>query len=535
MGLTVKKLIEELKDLDCRLVAGTDGIDHEILAVDSMEIPDITPWLAPGELLVTTGYALKERKYGLLDLVRNIHATKAAGIILKTRIIGNISEEVVKEANRLGVPIIEMPNSLKFCDLKKRIYSLILYDCTGNNSYGEKVQNEFMRIMLSKGDFQQICSKIHELIGKPTVLIDGSDIILAKSPMREGAVQFNMQELVSNQDYNDFIYSREPYRVIEMKEKAWCVFKVFVNKLIAGYAAVCYEGEKNMDNVHTVMHHALNAIALEYTKIQAIRKNKEIFNDNLFVDIIMGNITSTNILNYRAESLNWPNPPFSVVLFDIDDFKSYIKNKNELEIQHLKNRISQIISNCATYRSILNAVITLGNYFVILVNKCDRESIEDCVEKIEEIVSEKMDITMTSGCVLGLKEYSDIKKAYKQLEEIVEICRKKFEGKNILFADDVLLERGFMANMNEEFMQHIDSTIGVLEEYDLAHGTDLLNVLKSFLKNLGIRKKTAEDLYIHRNTLTDKLEKIESILGIELNKSDIFFKLYLAMFIKELL
>lgn len=44
----------------CRLLAGEAGLDNAITCVDCMEVPNIESWLRSGELLITTGYALRD-------------------------------------------------------------------------------------------------------------------------------------------------------------------------------------------------------------------------------------------------------------------------------------------------------------------------------------------------------------------------------------------------------------------------------------------------------------------------------------------
>ena len=55
---------------------------------DMMEQPDIKPWLRKDMLLITTGYAIRNDKEKLLDLIRNLHEADAAALAIKTRFFG---------------------------------------------------------------------------------------------------------------------------------------------------------------------------------------------------------------------------------------------------------------------------------------------------------------------------------------------------------------------------------------------------------------------------------------------------------------
>lgn len=61
-----------------------------------------------------------------------------------------------------------------------------------------------------------------------------------------------------------------------------------------------------------------------------------------------------------------------------------------------------------------------------------------------------------------------------------------------------------------------------LDEYDRKYDTSLLSTLKCYLDNLLDSKKTSTELNIHRNTLLNRLKRIESIASINLSlKRDI--------------
>ena len=63
MALTIKDALNFGGLKKCRLIAGKKGLSNIILHANSMEIPDIEPWLTKGELLITTGYALNSASH----------------------------------------------------------------------------------------------------------------------------------------------------------------------------------------------------------------------------------------------------------------------------------------------------------------------------------------------------------------------------------------------------------------------------------------------------------------------------------------
>ena len=59
-----------------------------------------------------------------------------------------------------------------------------------------------------------------------------------------------------------------------------------------------------------------------------------------------------------------------------------------------------------------------------------------------------------------------------------------------------------------------------LVEYERRRGTALLDTLEAFLDNRGNAVRTSRLLYIHPNTLRQRLQRIERVAGIDLERED---------------
>jgi GAF domain-containing protein len=79
-----------------------------------------------------------------------------------------------------------------------------------------------------------------------------------------------------------------------------------------------------------------------------------------------------------------------------------------------------------------------------------------------------------------------------------------------------LLRMPFDSTMRDE---HRDSVMRVAE-YDRQRQTALLRTLEEFLRRRGNISATAEALYVHPNTLRQRLRRIQELSGIDLRKDD---------------
>jgi len=78
-------------------------------------------------------------------------------------------------------------------------------------------------------------------------------------------------------------------------------------------------------------------------------------------------------------------------------------------------------------------------------------------------------------------------------------------------------------------------TIGKLEKYDRVNNTQLTGLLREYLQNNGSLQLVAEKQFIHRNTVTNQLKRIQSIIGYDPMELDDKVMLCMGLYIGEIL
>ena len=58
-----------------------------------------------------------------------------------------------------------------------------------------------------------------------------------------------------------------------------------------------------------------------------------------------------------------------------------------------------------------------------------------------------------------------------------------------------------------------------LLDYDQKNGTDLMNTLFEYLENSRNINQTADALYVHKNTLLNRLNRIRTVMDCDLNNN----------------
>src|SRR3954467_9110073 len=109
------------------LLAGADGAGRRIRGVTGREGADIVRGRRGGELLLTTGYTIRDDPAALGRLVPALAERDLAGLVVKLGLyVDAVPDAVVAVADRLGFPLIVLPAQTMFDDVLSEVLGTIL-------------------------------------------------------------------------------------------------------------------------------------------------------------------------------------------------------------------------------------------------------------------------------------------------------------------------------------------------------------------------------------------------------------------------
>jgi sugar diacid utilization regulator len=125
--LTVREAFSIGRLQEGEVIAGEKGLNRAVNYIDIMEVPDVADWLKSGELILTTGYAIKDKPDMQVKLVEQLAKVEGAGIIIKlNRFLDEVPEIMIKKANELDIPIMKLPSNIPYIDITHVIMKEIL-------------------------------------------------------------------------------------------------------------------------------------------------------------------------------------------------------------------------------------------------------------------------------------------------------------------------------------------------------------------------------------------------------------------------
>ncbi len=138
MELTVESLIAEL---GLELASGHESAKTHVRWVHSTELPDPTPWLRGGELLLTTGMQLDTASKSQRELIERLADHEIAGLGFGTGFRHKrLPAALLAAARKRSFPVFEVPYELPFIAITERAFAQLLderYEMLQRNMAGD--------------------------------------------------------------------------------------------------------------------------------------------------------------------------------------------------------------------------------------------------------------------------------------------------------------------------------------------------------------------------------------------------------------
>src|SRR3954465_4871393 len=182
------------------LVAGRDGAGAPIRWVHASELPDPTPWLSGGELILTTGMQLTSPE-AQRALVERLSSHHVAGLGFGTGFDHDaIPEALLEEARSQGFPVFEVPYELPFIAITEKAFTSLVNEQYEVLQRSIAVHRRLERLLLEERGLDELARAIAATIGGAVVVLDPRGKVLAsrafQRELSEEAVEAIRAELL---------------------------------------------------------------------------------------------------------------------------------------------------------------------------------------------------------------------------------------------------------------------------------------------------------------------------------------------------
>ncbi|WP_053373048.1 PucR family transcriptional regulator [Paenibacillus sp. FJAT-27812] len=533
--MLLKELISLPIYANAKVVAGHDGMTNSVQSVNIMDAPDIIHYLKPQELLLTTGYAMKDNPEALLSLVTNMAKVGCAGLAIKTkRFLLEVPKDVIERAEQLQFPIIELSLEQSLGDISNYSLSHILEKRTDELHYALTTHKQFSQMIMQGKSTEDVIEALAILIDSPVMLMNQqADLLFRSSSMTEELYHLMNElhaELVTPTLQSSMTiplpsqpFAGTPYSAAELHP-------IVTFQLEGCLIALTSDISKQYGNLTKhAMEQAANVIGLELMKKQAVKERSRRYKNEFFSDFVDGLITSEQELLHRSKNYDLLNHPVYIcVVAKRDTSFDLLRPSSALESDGRfiseRDRHYNLLKSEFSKLDLRFVLFTKNEYFCFLIAMQTSQDLTEgkgsrFLEQLKQMVSglsEAHGIPISVGIGNPVSKLPDIPLSYK---EAVEALQTGYDARKKQFVQPYRAKNfNNLLRMipKEELREYYEETFKDMLSIEGKERSDLLKTLSTFYETHCQLAETAKLLFVHRNTVTYRLEKCERLTGRDL-------------------
>ncbi|WP_223066944.1 PucR family transcriptional regulator [Paenibacillus caui] len=523
MYMTVEDALSIYPLSEGKLIAGKSGLQRIVKSVNVMDAPDIVDWVHEGEVLFTTAYLIKDRPEDGVQLVQKLAGKGTAALGIKLgRFWTTVPESIIEEADRLGFPIIELPFQFTFSDQMNGLFRAEIQKSTHQLQRILEKQQALIRfaLMNRSSDFFQGLSAILEC---PMAVIHARGRLLFNNlPLTEAQLlkgwpwKPNVQWRRSESGKLTLI----PLRGNDAQPIGFAVFRS-----PDGFPSKEEEG-LYLQAAEIISFH-LEAMSRKQFVSAADNELASILRSYLQQDVSIDAVLECA----KKMDVTLCDGPYQCLLTTVSE-------KSGRSEDNLLNTIRQEFQ----YHPLLKDLFHLHFFIDGALFSIFPASMPAGERKLSDLLTKLF--AKTAAETRGSLRFSlsHQKEKPDQLGDAYRECLNASETAKQLNLSQLVVEYGnvemaylFQSVPRDKMKRFCQFALAPILEKSPDSAQEMINTLSLFITHNGQVGEVAKEMFVHRNTVAYRLEKISELLQMDLKNYEHLLKLNLAFLFQSIL
>lgn len=401
---------------------------------------------------------------------------------------------------------------------------------------GEQIHQQFTDIALGSGGATAIAKALSALLHRPVVIEGQAGAVLARDDCGGPALNVPSPEEREHADPAGWGWGALPRGAI-VEIPAWeradaSVPWIFVPVSVGGETVAgiwLAAREKDLGPLdHRALEQASTVLILETLRSRAALDVEWRMSGEIVVDLIMARGGPVETIWARANRLGHDlSTPHAVVVIKADQGR-------HLSASRVMNAVRSVCDGIRP-RPLMASV---GEYIVALLpaELNDDSGIDDLkmvADRIRATVRRTQnETTVCVGISAVCSSPEDYPAAYRTARGAVEITRVRTGPDTTVEVSDLGVY-GLLLQLDDphELSRFSEQILGPLRNYDRERNTSLVDTLSCYLRHDLSTARAAEALYVHPNTITLRIRRIEALLDRSLADAEDVVQLTMAIMV----
>ncbi|MBS4023926.1 MAG: PucR family transcriptional regulator [Dethiobacter sp.] len=510
-ALTIARILKRPLFKHARVVAGQGGLSRTIRWVHILESAENASFLNGGEFILSTGIGFGQKTKKHLFYLKEVIRRKAVGLCIELGpYFPEIPPDMIALADKLRFPLIAFTQPVRFVDITLDLHEHIVNIHTKALRELSVFSRDLQQLTLQTHSLPRILNHFQGMIHTQAFFfsLDGPSI----APNMPQAVQSEITELLRSKLALASLPAASG--LIPISDKKQILYRpvTAMGSILAYLCVILYEQEPD-EFLYLTLDYTAAAIAQILLRIM-FAQEQALGNENRLIEDIL-NGRETNEKQIR-ETLG-----ISDSLHTYSYWAAVLKIHQE--VRYSDEAVSPFHDMLTVFRTILTregfrpVLHSRGNRLYLLLlqlspNLTQSEHLSQAMNKIKQSCRQVLgnDKTLLLGVSNVSSDYVDINRSFKEAEQVVAFGA---QSAGPFFSNLGVYRLLLQVNDHKSLKSFIDDYLGPLLYHDSEHRTNLLLTLRVFLENGLSKHDTAKKLYIHRQTLYHRLNKIQDIIG----------------------
>lgn len=511
--LNLRALVDDENLELALLVSGADGaVDREVLWLHNTELPDPSPYIRPTELVLTNG--LWRSTVSAQQFVSALVRARASALIFGlTTQTPSPPDDLIAACAAADLPLAALSIEVPFTAITEAASRL--QGAARQDALTTLVRRgNALALAISRGGGAEAVLEVlrgdHDL---PLVVVDRLGRRLAGTVADDEALDRAAATALAR---------RPPPLVVELAEgRDATLFLVEGAMGDVDAGLFCLRPMSEMTPAERdAVEQAARFLSLEVTKQQALQAIESRFASELLEMILSGAARASDVKDrLRAFGID-PSAALAVMTIVVgDDRLRPAGSTDEIE---------------AFFRArSIPAVVVAGSNDTVAVFPW-RDGPGEIVDLANDLVHTVTSRFPADRIVIGIGDIAadstELREPLIGSREVCHVLRRRSRGSRVGTLTDVGTHRMLLGLHDREVLRRFaDDVLGPLRAHDDKNGTELEHTLRVFLGNDAQWAATAARLYIHVNTLRNRLGRITELTGRDVARLEERVDLFLAL------
>ncbi|PIC73672.1 hypothetical protein CSV69_07725 [Sporosarcina sp. P26b] len=508
------------------IVAGSEGITRKITSIEVMEVPEVVSWVTSGILVMTTFYSIKNDKEKQIEIVQTLIDKNAAGIVIKLgRFVDELPEKMLALANKENFPIIVIPKSVSYINVLAPLYERLYKEKQlKENSYQPLIDFESK----SFASLSKAMEELSVIIGGPLYIEDVQCSLLycTKTFLPNG--WRNSNALFSRPIHTNYVELSEEWKTSLIQTggtllkidgfRNILVMPLLSNKYVFGMLHIPYTEKLQAGNS------PIENLKETVEKIEELFMNEQLYLQKKRIE----HLKRLEQFN-QADEQEFKLKDHFIIRFHASWFETHSTLAHYV-IDHSNIVLKDLLSSMENIPECTFTLFEKHGHFYALVN-CTKNNDMSVMNSLKKLVTDG-NHSLTIAVALIEKDSRALVDSIRLVDNTMEVGQLIRKEENFYTYDQLGIYEILINIASQNVVKNY--TKSILEPLFVDQNKELLHTLEVYLNENGNITKASEKLFIHRRTLTFRLQKIQELLQMNIDDAENRFILNFCLRIKSL-